>query len=142
LIGVGYTLALVIGSAVLGVIVVRLQGFAILSRARQSLADGRPPLVPVAEGVLLLLAGILLILPGLIGDAIGLVLLIPPLRRLIAIWSIRQFTREGAARVTVFTTKRWRGGKRQQQPRRPGPVIEGEFTRIDEPRKPRNDRRS
>jgi len=140
IIGVAATLAIVIGTAVLGFMMLRRQGFTIVTRARQAVASGIPPVLPVAEGALVFFAGFLLILPGLIGDAIGLILLVPPVRRSIAAWSLGRFAAEGIARVRVFTGSR-RDGKPQQEPARqkPGQIIEGEYTRVDETRdNPRN----
>ena len=134
-IGVAATLALVIGSAILGLFVVRLQGFAVFGRMRETIAEGRPPVLPMTEGALLLLAGVLLILPGLIGDTIGLLLLVPPLRRLIATWMIGRAAATGSVNVKIFTKNH---RNRPGQPQKPekagsGPVIEGEYTRVDEP---------
>lgn len=135
-IGVVATLAIVIGTAFLGLMTMRREGFAMMGRARQALAHGSPPIMPVAEGTLSFLAAILLILPGLIGDSMGLLLLIPPVRRAFAAWSLGRFASAGATRVRIFTTGRTRGTpgsrERQSDPRKPGPVIEGEFTRVDE----------
>jgi UPF0716 protein FxsA len=136
-IGVAATLAIVIGTAFLGLFVFRLQGFRVLNRARQALQEGTPPVIPVLDGSLLAMAGGLLILPGLIGDAIGLLLLIPPLRRLVAAWIVGRATVEGASRVKVFTVRRRtaRTGDRgtDRATDKAGPVIEGEYTRIDDP---------
>ncbi len=135
-IGVAATLAIVIGTAVLGLVTLKRGGFAMMSRARQALAQGSPPIMPVAEGTLAFLAAVLLILPGLIGDTVGLLLLIPPVRRAFAAWSLGRFASAGATRIRVFTTGRPRAGPgaghRQSDPRKPGPVIEGEYTRVDE----------
>ena len=137
IIGVGWTLVLVIGTALLGLFVVRLQGFTVFNRVRQSMVEGKPPVMPMFEGALLLLAGPLLILPGLIGDTIGLLLLIPPVRRVVASWMLDGGASDGKTRVEVFTNRQW-SSRRQQQRRdgdrdeKAGPVIEGEYTRIDE----------
>ena len=48
--------------------------------------EGRIPLEPMLDSYVVIMAGLLLIVPGLISDAIGLLLLIPPLRR----WFIRR----------------------------------------------------
>ena len=141
-IGIAATLAIVIGSAILGLFVVRLQGFTVFGRMRETLAEGQPPVVPMAEGALLLQAGILLILPGLIGDTIGLLLLIPPLRQLIATWMISRAAAKGSVNVEIFTKKPWRrsGSKDQRDDGKSGPVIEGEYTRVDEKRDDRDNR--
>lgn len=145
-IGVAATLALVVGTALLGLVVVRQQGFTIVARARQAIASGRPPIMPVVDGTLVFVAGALLILPGLIGDAIGLMLLISPVRQAIAAWSLGRLASGGAARVKIFTWPRedrqtGQQGRREPRPQKPGPLIEGEYTRIDDPEDDRRNSR-
>ncbi|MFO1141250.1 MAG: FxsA family protein [Amaricoccus sp.] len=93
LIGVLPTVMLCILSAVVGTAVMRTQGLASLDRLRSSLEAGGDPRGPIAHGALILVAGMLLIVPGFFTDAIGLLLLLPPVRR--------QLIRWGASRVTV-----------------------------------------
>lgn len=80
-IGVLPTIALVIATAVVGVALVRVQGLAALARAQAYLAANRFPAGEAFDGFFLLLAGAFLLMPGFITDTIGLLLLIPPLRR-------------------------------------------------------------
>lgn len=106
-----------------------------VTRARQALATGNPPIMPVAEGALVFLSGALLILPGLIGDSIGIVLLIPPVRRAVAVWALGRFATAGATRIRIFTSGERRPDRRNggsARPQKPGPIIEGEYTRIDD----------
>jgi UPF0716 protein FxsA len=79
-IGVLPTIALVILSAVAGGILVRIQGFGILTRIRQQLESGRDPGRELAHGMMILLAGILLVIPGFVTDILGILLFIPPIR--------------------------------------------------------------
>ncbi|PSJ56376.1 FxsA family protein [Kumtagia ephedrae] len=81
-IGVLATMALVLASCILGSILLRLQGFGVLSRIRQDVAEGRDPGRQLAHGVMILVAGILLIIPGFFTDIIGLLLFLPPVRDL------------------------------------------------------------
>ncbi|MDD9822809.1 MAG: FxsA family protein [Gammaproteobacteria bacterium] len=80
-IGVGWTIALVVFTALAGAALVRAQGFATLARARAQLARGQPPALEMLEGLLLFAAGALLLTPGFFTDAVGFALLLPPLRR-------------------------------------------------------------
>jgi len=135
-IGVAATIGIVIATAVLGLLVVKREGFSMVTRARQALATGNPPILPVAEGTLVFFSGALLILPGLIGDTIGLLLLIPTVRRSVAVWALGRFATAGATRIRVFTSRdHWpdsqNGGS--SRPQKVGPIIEGEYTRIDDP---------
>lgn len=78
------TLALVVATAVIGVQILKRQGFATLTRANQKLQSGQLPAQEIVEGMLLAAAGALLLTPGFITDTIGFVLLTGPLRRRIA----------------------------------------------------------
>lgn len=82
-IGVLGTWGLVLGSAALGILVIRRQKRRISGPIVHDLKALRGPLTPAAHSALLVLAGILLILPGFLGDALGLLLLIPQVRSLL-----------------------------------------------------------
>jgi UPF0716 protein FxsA len=79
-IGVLYTLALVIGAGVLGAVLLRIQGFGAMARIRRELEAGGDPGREVAHGAMILLAGVLLLIPGFVTDIIGLLLFLPPVR--------------------------------------------------------------
>ena len=80
-IGAGGAIGLVLGAIVIGFAIVRFQGFSMLLKARRSLAEGSQPAGPIIEGVAVLIAGFLLIVPGMISDVFGILLLIPFVRR-------------------------------------------------------------
>jgi len=79
-------LALTIITGAVGVALARAQGWQLLSRVRQELARGDVPVDSLLSGALLFVAGILLVIPGMISDVAGLLLLIPPLRH----WAARR----------------------------------------------------
>ncbi len=85
LIGGWPTVGAVAATAALGAWLVRLQGLAVLRRARASLAADRVPIREMFDGVCLLVAGVLLLIPGFATDAAGLLLLVPALRGLLAL---------------------------------------------------------
>ncbi|MBW2456519.1 MAG: FxsA family protein [Deltaproteobacteria bacterium] len=78
------TIALVIITGVVGGWLAKLEGTRAWHRWREALAAGRLPEEGVLEGLLLLLGGALLITPGVLTDAVGLALLVPWTRRLVA----------------------------------------------------------
>jgi UPF0716 protein FxsA len=82
-IGLLPTLAVVLGSGVLGALIVRAQGRMITRRLVDAALDRQNPLKTAGHGVLKALAGVLLILPGFLTDVLGLILLIPAVRRMI-----------------------------------------------------------
>jgi|TARA_R110002072_G_scaffold12038_8_gene53016 UPF0716 protein FxsA len=79
-IGLWPTLALVIGTAIVGSWQLRVQGFAALSRARRQMDQGQLPTKELFDGFCLLLAGLLLLTPGLLTDSLGALLFLSPVR--------------------------------------------------------------
>ncbi|AJO80319.1 MULTISPECIES: FxsA family protein [Pseudomonas] len=126
-------LLLIILGSMLGVLVLRVAGLATALRARESLNRGELPAQTMLEGLMLALAGGLLILPGFISDVFGLLLLLPITRRLMA-GKMRQRAEEQAMRQRAFADdmQAARGGPAPQRPvgREPN-VIEGEFEHRD-----------
>jgi UPF0716 protein FxsA len=82
-IGVLWTIALLMLSSVLGVVLVRSQGRSSWRRFRAALADGRAPAGETVDGAFVLLGGALMIVPGFVTDALGALLLLPPSRALL-----------------------------------------------------------
>lgn len=78
--GVWPTLGLVLLSAIAGSTLLRRQGLAILAQLRGDVASARLPARPLFDGALIVAAGILLVTPGFLTDALGLALFLPPLR--------------------------------------------------------------
>ena len=79
-IGLFPTLALIVLSAVAGVVLMRVQGFGVLARLRQSAQEGRTPGKELLDGAMIVIAGILLLIPGFLSDIVGLALFLPPVR--------------------------------------------------------------
>tara|TARA_B100000700_G_scaffold329664_1_gene452256 strand:+ start:1455 stop:1832 length:378 start_codon:yes stop_codon:yes gene_type:complete len=75
------TLLLVIGTAILGIFHLRMQGFELVFNLQKKLLSGQRAVPELVEGVGLLVSGFFFIIPGAITDIIGLVFLIPLTRR-------------------------------------------------------------
>jgi UPF0716 protein FxsA len=82
-IGLPATIALVLGTGVLGAALAKQQGVRTLTRIREEMAGGKMPGDALLDGALILVAGAVLITPGVLTDAMGFALLIPPLRAVI-----------------------------------------------------------
>lgn len=117
-IGAATTLFAMVMTAILGIWLVRLQGFEVYRKMNASMAKGETPVNQMMHGLLLLLAGFLLIIPGFISDGLGALLLLPPVRSLLISLGISKQTK-------VFFT--WR-----QQSSQHGITIEGEYTKEEE----------
>jgi UPF0716 protein FxsA len=96
-IGVWWTIAILIVDSVLGSLLMRAQGRAAWRRFTVALQSGRPPAREVADGVLIIFGGALLLTPGFLSDIFGLLFLLPPTRALIR----RAFLRQAMRRITV-----------------------------------------
>jgi len=145
-IGVGLTLLIVIGTAIVGTTLLRTQGFGVLARVNETMAKGQMPVVPVMEGMFLLVAGAFLLTPGLITDTIGMILLVPPFRLAIARFVLARMLKSG---VVVWQTSMDASedsfdlgeddlgpsgrARRADLGDLGDNVIEGEFERVDDP---------
>ena len=99
LIGILPTLVLLFGMSLLGAILLRHQGRGAWQRFNRALAERRFPGREVADGLMITLGGALLLTPGFITDAVGLLLLFPPTRavarRILQAWAARRFVVAG-----------------------------------------------
>lgn len=111
-IGPGLTLLAMVGTAVVGVWLVRLQGFDVYRKIAETTQKGEAPVEEMLHGFLLLFAGFLLIIPGFISDGLGALLLIPPIRSLIISRGLWKNFARFEARTTATTG---------------GVIIEGEY---------------
>lgn len=84
------TIAIVIGTGVAGGLLAKSQGLAVLDRIRAELNQGRLPAESLFDGLLILIAGAMLITPGLLTDGLGLLLLIPWSRQAFKSWLKRK----------------------------------------------------
>lgn len=78
------TILLVLATGVIGAWLFRLEGGRAFGKWQEAVSMGRMPEEGVLSGLLLLLGGALLITPGVVTDAVGLLLLIPQTRQMIA----------------------------------------------------------
>ena len=112
ILGFWRTIGIVVATAIVGAYVLQAQGAATLRRVSQSLTSGEPPIKPVVDGFFLAISGALLLTPGVVTDAIGLLLLVPPVRHAIARWGFGRIVKN--ANFTVHTYQS------AEQPQEPG----------------------
>lgn len=77
----GPTILLVIGTGALGAVLARHQGIRTIARIRAEVASGKTPTGSMLDGMMILIAGIVLMTPGILTDALGFLLLVPPFRK-------------------------------------------------------------
>lgn len=130
LIGLAWTLALIVLTAIVGTWMLRWQGFAVLSRAQRELDHNRVPVYEVFEGLCLLLAGALLLTPGFITDTLGALLLLPPVRTVLY--------RNVRKRIEAHIVARAGAGGGAEPGGQP-PTIDVDFEEVDPTREPKDD---
>jgi len=101
--GVVNTIGLLLLVSVIGAWLVKRQGIGVLGRIRDQRLAGQLPAAQVFDGALILVAGVLLVIPGFVTDALGLLLLVPPIRA-----AVRRFARwRFLARIQVVRPSSW-----------------------------------
>jgi UPF0716 protein FxsA len=103
-IGLLWALVILIFVSALGPFIVRRVGFSVLVRTQERLAKGEVPTRELLDGLVVLIGGVMICVPGFIGDAIGLLLMVGPVRHLL----IRATGHRLARRVQGFRPGRWR----------------------------------
>lgn len=127
-IGAGWTIFLVVGTAVLGAGLLRQQGMATLFEAQNRMAQGELPATALVEGVMLLLAGALLLTPGFFTDALGFLILVPMLRKRFARALLSRGILMGGG---AFSSGNWNQHSGQHD-NHTTHTIEGDYTRRDD----------
>ncbi|WP_405089412.1 FxsA family protein [Micromonospora sp. NBC_01392] len=141
-VGFGAALLLVFAASLLGLVLLRREGMRAWRRFRAAAQAGQPPGPQVTDGLVGLAGALLLALPGLVSGVVGLLLLVPPLRRLAGGGVRRTAERRVSSMVAgdLFGPRRVRVYPGAPQPApspspqspagqspQPGPAIEGEI---------------
>jgi UPF0716 protein FxsA len=126
LIGVWWTIALLILDSVLGSMLMRSQGRTAWRRFNGAITEGRAPTREVLDGVLIIFGGALLLTPGFITDIFGLLFLIPPTRVLVR----RLIVRRATLRMMRVATPPGRDGRPRDVD---GTAVDIEPDQLDRP---------
>lgn len=130
LLGLGWTLVIVVLTAIIGTYLVRQQGRDVLVRVQSSFDTLDDPTEPLAHGAMILFSGALLLTPGFFTDTIGFLLLVPKVREAMFRWIRSRITVQSSAGFTHFSSTS-RTGKPFD-----GEIIDGDFSEIEpEPRR-------
>jgi UPF0716 protein FxsA len=132
--GLWPTLGLVVLTAIVGGSLLRQQGLATIDGLRREMARGGDPSPLLVQGALLLVGGVLLLTPGFFTDAVGLALLIPPMREALVKWAGPRI----AARIVTVQTRRGPAGydaRYRRETRGDGPhgPIDAEYREVETP---------
>jgi UPF0716 protein FxsA len=122
------TIVLSVFTAVLGGLLMRQQGLSTAMRVQKSMARGEVPALEMMEGMAILVAGGVLLLPGFMTDALGFLLLIPWVRRFFLLKLVRPIPQAPSQPDQATPLERDRPQTGDKKPN----VIEGEYIRHDE----------
>jgi UPF0716 protein FxsA len=87
-------------TAMVGLWLLKSQGRAIMASLQQKMARGEAPVASMADGAAIAAGAVLMLIPGYITDAMGLVLFIPGVRTIIGAGLIARMMRRGAGRFS------------------------------------------
>lgn len=96
-IGAWQTIALLVLESMVGAWLLKRQGLSVLAKVRDAVDHGRVPGKELVDGLLIVVAGALMLAPGFIGDLVGYLLLIPPTRALARAPLMKRFAVGGQA---------------------------------------------
>jgi len=127
-IGVPLTLVALLGMSIAGAWLLKREGTATWIRLRATLAEGRMPTGELTDGAMILVGGALMLTPGFVTDAVGLLLILPPtraplksaFRKLLGGWFLGRAGRAGRVGRAAYTTRVVRS--RRVQGDDPGPA--------------------
>ncbi|WP_210436500.1 FxsA family protein [Bermanella marisrubri] len=122
-VGALWTVLLTIATAVIGIALVQLQGIRTLNSAREHMAMGELPAQHMIEGVILLVSGVFLLIPGFVTDTLGFLGVMPFIRGPLAASISRGVL---APKIQVY-----RGEPGSTRANDSGRIIEGEYERKD-----------
>lgn len=119
IIGIWWTILLVVLTAVIGAGLLRQQGLSTLARFQQNMGQGKLPAQEMVEGILLAVGGALLMTPGFVTDTLGFLCLLPFSRKFIAANIIKRSAISMSARMGGFSQ-----GSNSN-------IYEGEYTEVE-----------
>lgn len=122
--GLWATLAIVVLTALVGTALMRAQGMAALKKLQTSIESGGNPADPIANGAFILIAGLLLLTPGFFTDTLGMLLLVPPLRKSL----IQTVAAQLKARATGYAAT----GFKTQTQYASDTVLDGDFEVVED----------
>ncbi|MEO1774591.1 MAG: FxsA family protein [Pseudomonadota bacterium] len=144
--GLWPTLGIVVLTAAIGTWLLRTQGIGVLQELQTKLQHGEDPSATLANGAMILVAGVVLLTPGFFTDALGFLLLIPPVRAALIRAAAHRVVMRGVHMRAGFATggmgtgpgagPGMHAGMNQGMGRRPaagrGATIDGQFERVED----------
>ena len=125
-IGALNTIALILLTAGLGGLLFRFQGLSTLRRVREQVDRNEMPVADMLSGVGILLAALLLFIPGFVTDALGFLLFVPLIRKLLMAAMVARLVARGGFHFSSSGTGGGYAGRR-------GDIIDGDFEDVSDP---------
>lgn len=144
MIGALPTILLTIATAAIGGLLMKHQGLRVVQQAQMTMAQGQAPQQQVIEGMLIFVGGAMLLLPGLVTDFLGFLLLLPPIRTSLAKrWLAKRTQQAGAFQSHVHAEwtvrdpdsgriEHYQASRRYKSSAPENDVIEGEVLESDD----------
>lgn len=108
-VGILATLALLVVVSIAGAWLVKREGLGVWRRARVRVNAGEVPGRELTDGLMILIGGVLLMVPGFVTDFLAILLLLPPVRAVARAMAVRRMARRVAVVSTITSVRRGRG---------------------------------
>ncbi len=125
-IGLWNTILIIIITGIIGAILVKSQGISTLKKGLEEIKSNKIPMLPMIEGIAIVIAGAFLLTPGFLTDTLGAILLIPPLRLKIVEFVI-EYLKKSFTLKSNFT-----GDTENENKDKDKKVYEGKYEEIKE----------
>lgn len=118
----------IVFTAVIGITLLKQQGMRVVNRIKTAIGDGQTPVTSISDGVSLIFGAILMLMPGYVTDAIGLILFVPGIRTIAGIYFLKWVTQSQRFTSYVHFRNSFDNAENvRQRPAHNGDIIEGEF---------------
>lgn len=101
------TFLVIILTGILGVYFAKREGLQVLQDAQRRIRQGEPPGPAILDGIAVLLAGVMLFIPGFFTDAVGILLLLPPTRSIFKYYLFKWIQKQIRSGNVYINGRRW-----------------------------------
>ena len=130
-----FTLLGIFVTAVIGLSLLKSQGGAVMTKIRTDLTQGRAPVESIADSLSLAVGGILMLIPGYVTDAVGLLLFVPRVRTIAGAWILHHLVASNRFKGFVHVNRQDGFSPHRTKPfHHTDDVIEGEVTEHQPPK--------
>ena len=129
-----FTLLGIFVTAIIGLSLLKSQGGAVMTKIRADLAQGHAPVGSIADSLSLAVGGILMLIPGYVTDAVGILLFMPGVRTVAGAWILHHLVTSNRFKGFVHVDGRAGFSTRRTKPfHHTDDVIDGDATEYQPP---------